>query len=252
MRSWLKPASNLRRRTSTILRMALRLAGIPLLQEIGEGSPRQWKSSADPRFVPLARDHRFRIVTAVSARGRKSVTMERNRRSRCSGIRGHVQSEIAVTILRNHRSRSIGILGHVGPAACARSPSQISWPATGRSSSMSATISPAISFERVLASVKARYVVGLTATPQRRDGRHPMTQMQLGPVRFTVNAKTQASQRPFEHRSSCARPASVLRLLPPTEGSKVSMACWRGTRTRNAMILNDVIRPSSTGAPDPA
>jgi hypothetical protein len=24
--------------------------------------------------------------------------------------------------------------------------------------------------------------------------------MQLGPVRFTVNAKTQAGQRPFEHR----------------------------------------------------
>ncbi len=59
---------------------------------------------------------------------------------------------------------------------------------------------PAVSFERVLASAKARYVVGLTATPQRRDGHHPITQMQLGPVRFAVNAKTQASQRPFEHR----------------------------------------------------
>jgi superfamily II DNA or RNA helicase len=59
---------------------------------------------------------------------------------------------------------------------------------------------PAVSFERVLASAKARYIVGLTATPQRRDGRHPITQMQLGPVRFTVNAKTQAGQRRFEHR----------------------------------------------------
>ena len=59
---------------------------------------------------------------------------------------------------------------------------------------------PEVSFERVLASAKARYVTGLTATPQRRDGRHPITQMQLGPVRFTVNAKTQAGQRRFEHR----------------------------------------------------
>ena len=59
---------------------------------------------------------------------------------------------------------------------------------------------PAVSFERVLAEAKARYVVGLTATPQRRDGHHPITEMQLGPVRFAVDPKSQAAQRPFEHR----------------------------------------------------
>ncbi len=42
---------------------------------------------------------------------------------------------------------------------------------------------PAFSFERVLAEVKARYVTGLTATPQRRDGHQPIAEMQLGPVR---------------------------------------------------------------------
>ena len=59
---------------------------------------------------------------------------------------------------------------------------------------------PASSFERVLSEVKARYLVGLTATPQRRDGRHPITQMQLGPVRFRVDAKSQAARRPFDHK----------------------------------------------------
>jgi hypothetical protein len=59
---------------------------------------------------------------------------------------------------------------------------------------------PAIQFERVLREVKARYVVGLTATPQRRDGHHPITRMQLGPTRFKVSAKSQAVARPFEHR----------------------------------------------------
>lgn len=58
---------------------------------------------------------------------------------------------------------------------------------------------PAVSFERVLAEAKARYVVGLTATPQRRDGHHPITEMQLGPVRFSVDSKSQTAQRPFEH-----------------------------------------------------
>jgi superfamily II DNA or RNA helicase len=59
---------------------------------------------------------------------------------------------------------------------------------------------PAFSFERVLSEAKARYLVGLTATPQRRDGRHPITQMQLGPVRFRVDAKSQAARRPFDHK----------------------------------------------------
>jgi len=49
---------------------------------------------------------------------------------------------------------------------------------------------PAVSFERVLSEVKARHVVGLTATPQRRDGHQAITEMQLGPVRFRVDGKT--------------------------------------------------------------
>ncbi len=47
--------------------------------------------------------------------------------------------------------------------------------------------------------VRARFVTGLTATPQRRDGHHPIIQMQLGPVRFTVDARNQAAHRPFNH-----------------------------------------------------
>ena len=58
----------------------------------------------------------------------------------------------------------------------------------------------AVSFERVVAAARARYVVGLTATPKRRDGHHPIVEMQLGPVRFAVDAKSQAGRRPFEHR----------------------------------------------------
>ena len=46
---------------------------------------------------------------------------------------------------------------------------------------------PAVSFERVLSEVRARYVTGLTATPRRRDGLHPIIEMQLGPARYVVN-----------------------------------------------------------------
>jgi superfamily II DNA or RNA helicase len=48
---------------------------------------------------------------------------------------------------------------------------------------------PAISFERVLSEAKARFVVGLTASPQRRDGHQAITEMQIGPVRRRVGAK---------------------------------------------------------------
>jgi superfamily II DNA or RNA helicase len=59
---------------------------------------------------------------------------------------------------------------------------------------------PAVSFERVLSEVRARYLLGLTATPQRRDGHHPITEMQLGPVRFRVDTRDHAGREPFGQR----------------------------------------------------
>lgn len=44
----------------------------------------------------------------------------------------------------------------------------------------------AISFEALLKSATARYVVGLTATPVRRDGQQPIIFMQCGPIRHSA------------------------------------------------------------------
>ena len=44
----------------------------------------------------------------------------------------------------------------------------------------------AVSFEAIMKRVKAKYVVGLTATPIRRDGQQPIIFMQCGPIRHTV------------------------------------------------------------------
>jgi superfamily II DNA or RNA helicase len=57
----------------------------------------------------------------------------------------------------------------------------------------------AFSFERVLKAVEAKYVHGLTATPTRKDGLHPIMNMQLGPIRYKVSAKDQSKIRPFDH-----------------------------------------------------
>ncbi|MGI8414488.1 MAG: TOTE conflict system archaeo-eukaryotic primase domain-containing protein [Solirubrobacteraceae bacterium] len=48
---------------------------------------------------------------------------------------------------------------------------------------------PAVSIERVVSAIPARYVTGLTATPYRRDGHQPIITMQCGPVRHVVNQR---------------------------------------------------------------
>lgn len=105
---------------------------------------------------------------------------------------------------------------------------------------------PAIQFERVLREVKARFVVGLTATPQRRDGHQPITEMQLGPVRFKVDVKAQARARPFEHRL-IVRETSYR----ATSGEKASIqelyAGLSRDEARNVIILNDVVRALEEG-----
>lgn len=57
----------------------------------------------------------------------------------------------------------------------------------------------AFSFEQILKSVRAKYVYGLTATPIRKDGHHPIIFMQCGPIRYKVDALKQAEKHPFVH-----------------------------------------------------
>ena len=50
----------------------------------------------------------------------------------------------------------------------------------------------AASFDAILKRVKARYVLGLTATPIRRDGQQPIIFMQCGPIRCTASKPANA------------------------------------------------------------
>ena len=58
---------------------------------------------------------------------------------------------------------------------------------------------PAVSFESVMREAKSKYVYGLTATPYRRDGHHPIVFMQCGPVRHVFDSKGgETPDRAFE------------------------------------------------------
>jgi len=100
---------------------------------------------------------------------------------------------------------------------------------------------PAFSFEKVLAEIKARYLVGLTATPQRQDGHHPIIEMQLGPVRFAVGARSEAARRPFEQRLIVRETTFRSRTVQPDTGIQELYDSLVADKVRNNLILNDVI-----------
>ena len=104
---------------------------------------------------------------------------------------------------------------------------------------------PAISFERVLTEVKAKFVVGLTATPQRRDGHHPILHMQLGPVRFAVDAKSQTARQPFDHKlvvretgfSAMLGVEVTVERVDMTDDGQIVAVCARGRSRQCVPIL---------------
>ena len=55
----------------------------------------------------------------------------------------------------------------------------------------------AVSFDAILRRTKARFVLGLTATPIRRDGQQPIIFMQCGPIRYTA-AESASAPRDLE------------------------------------------------------
>lgn len=105
----------------------------------------------------------------------------------------------------------------------------------------------AFSFEQVLKQVKAKYVTGLTATPVRKDGHHPIVMMQCGPIRFRVDAKKQAAARPFEHM---VIPRYTNFLIPPelsdfstrSSGIQDVYAAIAADESRNDLIFDDLLK----------
>ena len=99
----------------------------------------------------------------------------------------------------------------------------------------------AFSFESVIRQCKCQYVLGLSATLTRKDGHHPIIFMQCGPVRYRVNDKQQALERPFDHRV-IIRPTELT--LPPEQQEKTTIHTIYDLLihddARNRMIVEDV------------
>lgn len=104
----------------------------------------------------------------------------------------------------------------------------------------------AFSFEQVLKHVRARYVLGLTATPIRQDGRHPIIHMQCGPIRVRIAEKTATTRRGFDH-------TVVVRetdLTIPDSAAKPIYEIYDhiiNDSERNDMIVDDIIECCAQG-----
>jgi superfamily II DNA or RNA helicase len=106
------------------------------------------------------------------------------------------------------------------------------------------------SFEQVARQAKARFVLGLSATVARKDGRHPIIFMQCGPVRHRVNARVQAAARPFEH-FALVQPTSFQPAQAPNADKRVEFQTLYqelvNDDARNLRICADVLESVNAG-----
>ncbi len=92
----------------------------------------------------------------------------------------------------------------------------------------------AASFDAILKRTKAKFVLGLTATPIRRDGQQPIIFMQCGPIRHTA-----------------ARPASAphdLEVVPRSRSSRIELPATAGIQDVFRHLALDLARTEAIAA----
>jgi superfamily II DNA or RNA helicase len=105
----------------------------------------------------------------------------------------------------------------------------------------------AFTFEQVLKQVKAKYVLGLTATPERKDGHHPIIYMQCGPIRYKLSARSMTASSPFEHE---VIPRLTEFCVPPEQADTTIQELYAGLvddTARNELIVGDLLHAVQDG-----
>lgn len=105
---------------------------------------------------------------------------------------------------------------------------------------------PAFTVERLLRDVPARAITGLTATPQRRDGHHPIITMQCGAVRHALTQSEQvetATRRVLITRDSGFDPGQ----LPVDPGIQEILTAVAADGGRTRRIAADAVAELGEG-----
>ncbi len=96
---------------------------------------------------------------------------------------------------------------------------------------------PAASFESVLKLCRARYILGLTATPKRKDGLERILFMQCGPIRHEIKGE----EHSMEKRVILS--PTPFRMIHPSDRPPIHLL-WEAMiqdSNRNRMIVSDII-----------
>jgi superfamily II DNA or RNA helicase len=105
----------------------------------------------------------------------------------------------------------------------------------------------AFTFEQVMRQVKAKYVLGLTATPERKDGHQSIIYMQCGPIRYKLSARSMTDASPFEHE---VVPRLTEFSLPPEQPEPTIQELYAalvGDNARNELIACDLLHAARDG-----
>lgn len=107
----------------------------------------------------------------------------------------------------------------------------------------------ATNFSRILSATDAKYVYGLTATPIRKDGHHPIIFMHLGPIRYKVDAKQEAKKRDFEHFIVPRFTSTRMPLYKNQEEWHITEIYQHicESNYRNELIVSDVVHAIDSG-----
>ena len=101
----------------------------------------------------------------------------------------------------------------------------------------------AVSFEDILEQAKAKFVLGLTATPIRRDGQQPIIFMQCGPIRHRAVKPETAPQ----DMAVFPRTLNKRIELPESAGIQDVFRHLAADVERTAVIANDVVNAYGQG-----
>lgn len=98
------------------------------------------------------------------------------------------------------------------------------------------------SFEAVLKKANARYVLGLSATPKRSNGHHPIIFMQCGPIRHVAKRPDHVPKQLDVHARNLPAPA-----LHSNAGIQEVIQALASDQYRNRCIADDVIAALDQG-----
>ena len=103
------------------------------------------------------------------------------------------------------------------------------------------------SFEIAARQSRCKYITGLSATVQRKDGHHPIIFMNCGPLRHKVDDKKQADSRPFVHKVVVKKTDFEIQSNELSEYNAIHEIydLLIHDEKRNQMIVSDVLNASA-------